>query len=99
MRKTRRRTGRKLWRALHLALALIAGLGFAFLGVTGSLLVFSKEIDAALNPELFTRRSSLGEHGAISSIAAAVTHNLAPGMSVDCPGAGTYGVMPRHAPG
>jgi uncharacterized iron-regulated membrane protein len=93
MRKTRRRTGRKLWRALHLALALIAGLGFAFLGVTGSLLVFYKEIDAALNPELFTRRSSPGEHAAISAIVAAVTRDIGPVLRVDLPAAGSDGVV------
>lgn len=37
----------------HLYLGIFAGLVVAFIGVTGSILVFAAEIDAALNPELF----------------------------------------------
>lgn len=85
MQKTKRQMARSLWRNLHLGLALIAGLGFAFLGVTGSLLVFYKEIDTVLNPELFTRQSSAAEHTAISTIAAAVARETGPVLRIDLP--------------
>lgn len=43
----------RLWmRRLHLALGLTVGLLFVVLGLSGSLLVFYREIDAALNPEV-----------------------------------------------
>lgn len=38
----------------HVYLGIIAGAIVAFVGVTGSILVFQDEIDRALNPELFT---------------------------------------------
>lgn len=85
MQGTRTRTARSLWRNLHLGLGLIAGLGFAFLGVTGSLLVFYKEIDAALNPELFTRQSSTGERAAVSAVAAAAARETGPVLRIDLP--------------
>lgn len=85
MQMTRRGTARGLWRRLHLGLALLAGLGFAFLGVTGSLLVFYKEIDAALNPALFTRQSSNGESTAIAAIAAAVGRDIGQVLRIDLP--------------
>ena len=37
----------------HLYLGIIAGAIVAFVGVTGSILVFQDEIDRALNPNLF----------------------------------------------
>ena len=51
-----RRAGTEWWRRLclqvHLWLGLTVGLLLAVAGVTGSILVFDEEIDAALNPEL-----------------------------------------------
>lgn len=40
-----------IWRT-HSVLGLIAGLGLLIIGLTGSLLVFSKEIDGLLRPEI-----------------------------------------------
>jgi uncharacterized iron-regulated membrane protein len=44
--------GRRLWLKVHLYLGLFAGCLLALLGLTGSVLVFSEEIDRALNPQL-----------------------------------------------
>lgn len=72
------------WRRVHFGLAVVAGLHFAFLGITGSLLVFHKEIDALLNPHLLARRS--GE-GAVSvpAVVAAVAASVGPVLRVDTP--------------
>jgi len=43
---------RALWLQIHLYLALIFGLFFALMGLTGSLSVYYDEIDAFLNPQL-----------------------------------------------
>lgn len=43
---------RKAFLKIHLYLGLTVGLLFALMGLTGSLLVFSEEIDEALNPRL-----------------------------------------------
>ncbi|AEG00647.1 PepSY-associated TM helix domain-containing protein [Methylomonas methanica] len=43
---------RTLWLKCHLYLALLFGLFFALMGLTGSLSVYRAEIDALLNPEL-----------------------------------------------
>ena len=43
---------RALWLHIHLYLALILGLFFALMGLTGSLSVYREEIDTLLNPEL-----------------------------------------------
>jgi uncharacterized iron-regulated membrane protein len=45
-------TLRKIFGKIHLYLGLTVGLLFALMGLSGSLLVFSEEIDAALNPRL-----------------------------------------------
>ncbi len=44
---------KRLWQ-LHSWLGLIAGLGLIVIGLTGSLLVFHDDIEAAINPELVT---------------------------------------------
>ncbi|MGR8930954.1 MAG: PepSY-associated TM helix domain-containing protein [Gammaproteobacteria bacterium] len=43
---------RTVWLQVHLYLALIFGLLFSLLGLTGSLSLYREEIDALLNPEL-----------------------------------------------
>lgn len=43
---------RKFWLKVHLYLGLFAGALLMLLGITGSVLVFSEQIDRALNPEL-----------------------------------------------
>lgn len=48
-----RRGNRALWRRLHRWLGLTLGLPMVVFGLTGSVLVFWPEIDAALNPGLF----------------------------------------------
>lgn len=45
---------RKLWLTAHRYIGLIAGALLILIGLTGSILVFWQEIDAWLNPELFT---------------------------------------------
>lgn len=68
----RRRPARWLWRQFHLWLGLALGLMFAFLGATGSVLVFHDEIDRFLNPDLLTRQSVAARDDA--PIADVVTH-------------------------
>jgi len=46
------RSRRKLWREVHFWLGLVAGTTLVVIGLTGSLLVYFKEIDAWLNPHL-----------------------------------------------
>lgn len=77
-------TARTAWRTVHLALALIAGLWFAMLGVTGSLLVFHKEIDALLNPELLVRQSGDGDVPIAAAIAT-VGGSVGPVLRIDAP--------------
>jgi uncharacterized iron-regulated membrane protein len=64
------RTGRKLWLKIHLYIGLVLGLELALVGLTGSLLVFYREIDAWLNPGLLTTRGT-GAHQSIDRIFAA----------------------------
>ena len=47
-------TWRRRWLFLHRWLGIVIGLYFVMLGVTGSLLVFGREIDRALNPTMLT---------------------------------------------
>jgi uncharacterized iron-regulated membrane protein len=58
-----RRRARARWRTLHLWLGLVFGAWFVLLGLTGSALVFYREIDAWLNPQVFVARQPLPEHG------------------------------------
>lgn len=48
-----RKSRRALWRKVHLWLGLTLGLPMLIFGVTGSVLVFWKEIDVALNPGIY----------------------------------------------
>ena len=52
---------------LHRWLGIILGIYFLMLGVTGSLLVFAREIDRALNPELLTVQPQ-GQYQPLSAI-------------------------------
>jgi uncharacterized iron-regulated membrane protein len=60
-----------VWLKLHLAIALVVGLDLALVGLTGSLLVFYKSIDAWLNPALLTTKGR-GPRTPIDDIFAAV---------------------------
>jgi uncharacterized iron-regulated membrane protein len=51
-RAARLKARRQLWLKVHLWLGLTAGLVFALIGLTGSVLVFWQELDGWLNPEL-----------------------------------------------
>jgi uncharacterized iron-regulated membrane protein len=62
---------RKVFLKVHLYLGLTVGLLFALMGLTGSLLVFSEEIDRAANPHLLTVQQA-GEHADFALIEAAV---------------------------
>ncbi|PHS70304.1 MAG: peptidase M4 [Methylophaga sp.] len=44
----------RVWRKIHLYLGLLAGVMFAFSGLSGSALVFYQDIDEYLNPALLT---------------------------------------------
>jgi uncharacterized iron-regulated membrane protein len=59
-----RRKGRQLWLKIHRYIGLVLGLELSLVGLTGSLLVFHKAIDAWLNPRLLTTK----ERGARTSI-------------------------------
>ncbi len=52
---------------VHRWLGIILGVYFVMLGITGSLLVFAREIDRALNPELLTAAPA-GEQQPLSAI-------------------------------
>ena len=52
---------------VHRWLGILLGVYFVMLGITGSLLVFAREIDRALNPELLTAPPQ-GEHQPLSAI-------------------------------
>ena len=56
---------RLLW--VHRWLGILLGVYFVMLGITGSLLVFAREIDRALNPELLTAPPQ-GEYQPLSAI-------------------------------
>lgn len=53
VRRSRLQARRKFWRQVHLWLGLAFGLVLAIIGLTGSVLVFTHEIDVALNPNLY----------------------------------------------
>ncbi len=59
-RLQRLKARRKLWLKVHLWLGLGLGLFLAVIGITGSVLVFWKEIDQALNPGLYTSAAESG---------------------------------------
>ena len=63
----RRGTLRRKLLFLHRWLGIILGIYFLMLGVTGSLLVFAREIDRALNPELLTVQPQ-GQYQPLSAI-------------------------------
>lgn len=63
---------KRLWQ-LHSWLGLIAGLGLVVIGLTGSVLVFHKEITRALSPEIVLRESAPdAERLALGAMIAAV---------------------------
>lgn len=93
----RRQRARAVWRNLHLGLALAGGLLFAFLGVTGSMLVFHREIDTLLNPNLLQRQSG-GRDLPVSAVVAMVHEEVGPILRVDVPEGpkGVYRMQVRH---
>ncbi len=67
-RLPKRRLGaRRLWLAVHRWLALVVGLLFVLLGLTGSLIVFGHRLDELLNPELLTTNGR-GEYRSLDAI-------------------------------
>lgn len=74
----RLKSRRKLWLKVHLWLGLGLGLFLVIIGLTGSVLVFWKEIDMALNPGLYrTANSAIGHVKPLDEIIAAA-ENVAP---------------------
>lgn len=61
---------RKLWLQVHLWLGLSLGLFLALIGLTGSVLVFSHEIDQALNPKLYQTSTPFGSTKTLDEIIA-----------------------------
>ena len=68
---------RKLWLKVHLWLGLGLGLILAVIGLTGSVLVFWREIDQALNSSLYKASASVGSIKSIDEIIA-VAESAAP---------------------
>jgi uncharacterized iron-regulated membrane protein len=62
---------RKLWLKVHLWLGLSLGLILAVIGLTGSVLVFWREIDQALNSSLYQASASAGPIKSIDEMMAA----------------------------
>lgn len=93
---------RSTWRRLHLGLAFCVGGAFAFLGVTGSFLVFYKEIDAFLNPELLTRQSEVREDLPLVDLAELVRKEFGDIQRIDLAGGSNdvhrMRVVPRTDP-
>lgn len=52
-RSASKKTRRSFWKQIHLWLGLCLGVPLVVFGITGSVLVFWQEIDAALNPALY----------------------------------------------
>ena len=52
---------RSWWITIHLWLGLSVGILFALLGLTGSVLVFDHDLDAALNPAMFAETGGADE--------------------------------------
>ncbi|WP_050025412.1 PepSY domain-containing protein [Verrucomicrobium sp. BvORR034] len=71
---------KQIWR-LHSWLGLLAGLGLLVIGLTGSILVFSSEIDAVLNPAL-VRVKPAGSRMSFDSLKARVLEQL-PGWEIN----------------
>lgn len=63
---------RQRWLQLHLWLGLMLGLVFVLFGLTGSALVFYREIDGWLNPAVVVGREERAEHD-LESVFAAIT--------------------------
>jgi len=66
----KRSSARRLWRKVHLYIALTVGFMFAFSGLTGSSLVFYQDIDELLNPAVLTVASG-GESASLTDIVTA----------------------------
>jgi uncharacterized iron-regulated membrane protein len=80
-----RRKGRKLWLKIHLYIGLVLGLELSLIGLTGSLLVFHKTIDAWLNPHLLTtneRTARISIDDVFAAARAAIPQAMGPGASV-----------------
>jgi uncharacterized iron-regulated membrane protein len=81
----RRPRGRRVWIWLHKWAGLVLGAQMALLGVTGSVIVFYRELDVALNPALFAIASTTAQlppsailHAADAAAGVRVTFLFAP---------------------
>jgi len=84
---------RKLWLKAHLWLGLSLGMFLAVIGLTGSVLVFWHEIDAALNPALYRNSTAPGTPRSLDEIFAAAKQAAPPGW------ASTWTQIPEEADG
>lgn len=67
--------GRHVWRFLHRWIGLVLGTALALIGLTGAITVFQREIDAGLNPALFTPGKGHARAGVDEALAAALAED------------------------
>jgi uncharacterized iron-regulated membrane protein len=72
----------RAWRETHRWIGLVAGTVMALIGLTGGVTVFQREIDAWLNPALFTPGEGEAQHGAATALAAALALDRSGRVSV-----------------
>lgn len=77
-----RAQAKRVWRIAHRWIGLVAGTVMALVGLTGSVTVFHREIDAWLNPTLFTPGQGPAQHGAADALAAALALNRSGRVSI-----------------
>lgn len=73
---------RRAWRLAHRWLGLLAGAVLALVGLTGSLTVFQREIDAWLHPALFTPGPGPASIGPAEALAAALAGDRSGRVSI-----------------
>ncbi|RAI59589.1 PepSY-associated TM helix domain-containing protein [Roseicella frigidaeris] len=73
---------RRAWIAIHKWLGLILGTLLALIGLTGSLSVFQREIDAWANPALFIPGPGPARAGAAEALAAALAEDRSGRVSI-----------------
>ncbi|RVT96043.1 PepSY domain-containing protein [Rhodovarius crocodyli] len=72
--------GKRIWRITHRWVGLVLGTALALIGLTGAISAYQREIDAALNPSLFTPGEGPARIGAEEAMATA--RALAPAAQI-----------------
>ncbi|CAN2535119.1 hypothetical+protein [Methylocapsa aurea] len=89
-RREKLKARRKLWLDIHFYIGLIAGAMLVLIGLTGSALVFWKEIDELVDPAMFTSRAppeGVAAFAPLGRIRAALEAALPPGAKAGGVGA------------